>query len=69
MNAKPASMNDIAFRTGVVAERQRIIEYLLEKDIIRPQMLDLPGYVAITTDGNEAVVLDFKPKPGDRRDS
>ena len=55
-------MNDIAFRTGVVAERQRIIEYLLEQNVIRTQMLDLPGYVAITTDGKEAVVLNFKPQ-------
>lgn len=69
MTVKPASMNDIAFRTGVVAERTRVIEYLLEMNVIRPQMFDLPGYVALPTDGGEPVVLDFKPKPGDRRDT
>lgn len=67
--AQPGSITDIAFYSGVIAERQRIIKYLLENNIIREQMLDLPGYVAVTTDGNEAIVLDFKPKPGDRSDS
>ena len=67
--AEPGSITDIAFYTGVIAERQRIINYLLEKDVIRDQMFNLGGYVALPTDGGEPVVLDFKPKPGDRSDS
>jgi hypothetical protein len=54
--------------TGAVQERQRIIRYLIEKDVIRESMLqgwsDTPLYVGMRTDASEGVDLSFeKQKP------
>lgn len=65
----PGSITDIAFYSGVIAERQRIINYLIENNVIRESLFDLGGYVAIPTDRGEPVVLDFKPQPGERSDA
>ena len=48
--------------TGAEQEKARIIKYLLDRGVIRESMIgnpDNPLYVAVTTDGNEAVDLSF----------
>lgn len=50
--------------TGAIQERQRIIRYLIEMDVIRESMLqgwsDRPVYVGMRTDASEGVDLSFE---------
>lgn len=54
--SKPASIADLAFETGVIAENERIIKLLLEQNIIR-RCGATDKLVAFNTDGTEVVYI------------
>jgi hypothetical protein len=54
--SQPASMTDIAFDTGAIAERSRIINLLLELDVIR-RCGATDKLVAFDTNGEKVVYL------------
>jgi hypothetical protein len=54
--SEPASMTDIAFDTGVIAERSRIINLLLDQNIIR-RCAATDKLVAFNTHGTEVVYI------------
>jgi hypothetical protein len=54
--SQPASMTDIAFDTGIIAERQRIINLLLDLDVIR-RCGATDKLVAFDTHGEKVVYL------------
>jgi hypothetical protein len=54
--SQPASMTDIAFDTGTIAERSRIINLLIELDVIR-RCGATDKLVAFDTNGEKVVYL------------
>jgi hypothetical protein len=49
--AKPASLTNINFDTGVIMERQRWIKMLMELGVLRESMLGGKNLVIYTQDG------------------
>lgn len=48
---QPSSLSSIAFNTGVIAERSRLIKQLIELGVIRHSMLGDNWYVIYTDKG------------------